>query len=255
MFSKPCHVCGETLEAKDLEAFGYAGLAHVRAEHPEEVPYPDLAVRNYFEGLARMTGGSERLDGLGGVEIHPVTEDRLDDWLAFFDFDGNVGLPENSACYCLEPHEWDPHQPPPELHHWRERREEMIGFFRAGHAFGYLAYVDGRPAGWVNAARRGDTALFRRGDPADGRTAAVACFVIAPPYRRHGLARQLLDRVLADAPGRGLDAVEAYPPNFDAPGERNFRGRRAMYDEAGFTEVKVRSRDVVMRREAGPVGE
>jgi GNAT superfamily N-acetyltransferase len=254
MFSKPCHACGEAIEAEDLGAFGEAGLAHVRAQHPDEVPYPDLAVRNYYEGLARMTGGSDRLDEIGEVEIHPVTEERLDDWLAFFDFDGNVGVPENSACYCLEPHELDPHQPAPELRHWTERREEMIGLLRAGKAFGYLAYVDGRPAGWVSAARRGDTALFRRGDEVDGRTAAVACFVIAPPYRRHALAPRLLDRVLADASARGLDAVEAYPPNFEPPAGRNFRGSRAMYDRAGFTEVKVRSRDIVMRRETGPAG-
>jgi GNAT superfamily N-acetyltransferase len=254
MPSTPCHICGEAIEGEDLAAIGEAGLAHVRARHPDEVPYPDMAVRNYFEGKARMTGGSERLAEIGAVEIHPVSEDRLDDWLAFFDFDGNVGVPENSACYCLEPHEWDPHQPIPEMRHWRERREEMIGLLRAGQAFGYLAYVDGRPAGWVNASRRGDTALFRRGDEVDDHTAAVACFVIAPPYRRHGLAQRLLERVVADAPVRGLDTVEAYPPNFDPPGGRNFRGSRAMYDRAGFTEIKVRSRDVVMRRDAGPVG-
>jgi GNAT superfamily N-acetyltransferase len=251
MLSTPCHVCGEAIEGEDLGAVGQAGLAHVRARHPDEVPYPDMAVRNYFEGQARMTGGSERLAEIGAVEIHPVTEDRLDDWLAFFDFDAMVGVAENSACYCLEPHELDPHQPLPEQRHWRERREEMVGLLRAGTAFGYLAYVDGRPAGWVNASRRGDTALFRRGDTRDDQTVAVACFAIAPPYRRHGLARRLLERVVADAPDRGLGAVEAYPPSRDMPGGRNFRGGRKMYDAAGFTEVKVRSRDAVMRREAG----
>src|SRR5262245_25379566 len=172
MLSTPCHVCGEAIEGEDLGAVGAAGLAHVRARHPVEVPYPDMAVRNYFEGQARMTGGSERLAEIGEVEIHPVTEDRLDDWLAFFDLDAMVGVAENSGCYCLEPHELDPHQPRPEMHHWRERREEMLRLFRAGQAFGYLAYVDGRPAGWVNAARRGDTALFRRGDEVDDRTVA-----------------------------------------------------------------------------------
>ncbi|MGH9005738.1 MAG: hypothetical protein ACRDYV_21635, partial [Acidimicrobiia bacterium] len=86
MLSTPCHVCGEAIEGEDLGAIGEAGLAHVRARHPDEVPYPDMAVRNYFEGQARMTGGSERLAEIGAVEIHPVSEDRLDDWLAFFDF-------------------------------------------------------------------------------------------------------------------------------------------------------------------------
>jgi GNAT superfamily N-acetyltransferase len=255
MLSTPCHVCGEAIEGEDLTAVGEAGLAHARARHPDEVPYPDMAVRNYYEGQARMTGGSERLAQIGEVEIHPVTEDRLDDWLAFFDFDAMVGVAENSACYCLEPHEWDPHQPPPEMRTWRERREEMVGLFRAGKAFGYLAYVDGRPAGWVNASRRGDTALFRRGDAGDDRTVAVACFAIAPPYRRHGLAQRLLERVIADARDRGLDAVEAYPPHGDVAGGRNFRGGRKMYDAAGFSEVKVRSRDTVVRRSAGPAGE
>ena len=45
----------------------------------------------------------------------------------------------------------------------------------------------------------------------------MACFAVAPPYRRHGLARQLLARVVVDAPGRDLDAVEAYPPRADVP--------------------------------------
>ena len=74
MPSTPCHVCGEAIEGEDLAAIGEAGLAHVRARHPDEVPYPDMAVRNYFEGQARMTGGSERLaeshaTGMSGSNI------------------------------------------------------------------------------------------------------------------------------------------------------------------------------------------
>jgi GNAT superfamily N-acetyltransferase len=240
-------MCGTVLEAADLEAFGHVGLAHVRAEHTD-LPYPDMAVRNYFEGEARMTGGSERLDEIGEVEIHPVTEDRLDDWLDFFDHDMAVGTPENSACYCLEPHELAPHQPLPPPRHWTERRTMMIDLLRGGHAFGYLAYVDGRPAGWVNASLRGNTTLFRRGDDADDTTATVACFAVAAPYRGHGLAPQLLARVIADARDRGADAVEAYPGNPGVGTEPNFRGPRKMFDDAGFQEVKIRRFDTVVRR-------
>jgi GNAT superfamily N-acetyltransferase len=247
VIARPCFRCGEPVEGEDLTAYGRAGLAHVRATHPE-MPDGDMAVRNYFEAVARMTGGSARLDALGPVEVHPVTEDRLDDWLDFFDHHAMVDVPDNAACYCLEPHELSPGDPLPVPRHWTERRAEMLDRLRAGAAFGYLAYVDGRPAAWVNASRRADTSLFRRGDDVDATTMAVACFAVAPPYRGHGLARRLLDRVVADAGGRGATAVEAYPPLGEVPSGVNFRGGRSMYDAAGFTEVKVRSRDVVVRR-------
>ena len=111
---------------------------------------------------------------------------------------------------------------------------------RAGTMFGYLAYVDGRPAAWVNASRRA-TPRCSGGATADARTAAVACFAVAPPYRRHGLAQQLLARVMADAPA-GAWTVEAYPPQGQRAGRRELPGRAAMYDAAGFAEVKVRPR-------------
>jgi GNAT superfamily N-acetyltransferase len=248
MITRPCDMCGETVTGEDLDGFGRAGVVHVHAAHPD-LPYGDLAVRNFFEGEARATGGTERLDTVGAVEIHPVTEDRIDDWLDFFDHHAMVGLPQNSACYCLEPHELSPKAPPAPFRHWRERRAIMIERLRAGTTFGYLAYVDGRPAGWVNASRRADCSLYRRGDEVDATTVAVSCFAVAPPYRGHGLARRLLDRVVADASGRGAGGVEAYPGNDSPPIEHlRFRGGRRMYESAGFTEIKVRTFDTVVRR-------
>jgi GNAT superfamily N-acetyltransferase len=248
VISRPCGMCGTVVEGEDLEAYGWAGLAHVRQAHTD-LPYGDMAVRNFLEGEARMTGGSERLDTIGEVEIHPVTEDRIDDWLEFFDHHMAVGTPQNSGCYCLEPHELTPHEPLPAQRHWTERRATMIDMLRQGHAFGYLAYVDGRPAGWVNASLRGNTTLFRRGDDQDARTATVACFALAPPYLGHGLAPRLLARVVADAGARGADWVEAYPAKPGVGTEPNFRGPRAMYERAGFQEVKIRTYDMVVRKQ------
>jgi hypothetical protein len=237
-------MCGAIIEADDLEAYGRAGLAHLREAHPE-LPYPDMAVRNTYEGEARMTGGAERLDTIGEVEIHPVTEDRIDDWLDFFDHHMAVGKPQNSACYCLEPHELAPHQPRPQQAHWTERRATMIDLLRGGHAFGYLAYVDGRPAGWVNASLRGNTTLFRRGDDADRDGRLLRHRRAVPgPWAGPTPAR----RVVADAPRRGVDAVEAYPGNPGVGTQPNFRGPRKMFDEAGFQEVKIRTLDTVVRR-------
>lgn len=237
--------CGAAIQAETLEAFSDAFLRHVRGDHADW-PYPDFAVRNVGEALARLTGSTERLAEIGPIEVHPVTPDRVDDWLSFFDHDAFAGRPVIAMCYCLEPHlRNDAIQP------WRERRAAMVALFGVGAAFGYLGYVDGRPGGWVNAAMRGFQ-LARRGDdaePPDRHVVAITCFNIAPPYRGHGLAAALLDRVIADAASRGARWVEAYPLN-DGHGVEvvNFRGPRSLYDSRGFEVVKVRQRDTVVRR-------
>lgn len=248
MLTRTCPMCEATIEADDLDRFGDVWMAHVADAHAD-LPFPDVAKRNYGEGLARMTGSTERVETIGAVEIHPVTADRVDDWLDLFDHDVFAGKPEWSACYCAEPHLLDPANPGVEMLPWREKRQLMVDRLRAGTTVGYLAYVDGRPAGWVNASQRGDYSLFERGDADDACTVGVSCFAIAPPYRGHGLAKQLLDRVVADAASRDATAIEAYPFNADTELHGpNFRGARAMYDARGFAEVKVRQRDTVVRR-------
>lgn len=130
----------------------------------------------------------------------------------------------------------------------------MVERLRGGTTFGYLAYVDGRPAGWVNASLRSDYGLFRHADP-DGPAPAsvigVSCFVIAPPFRRHGIASALLDQVIADASGRGASWIEGYPHNKPEEGDAgHFRGPRSMYDARGFEPIKVREHDTVVRLRA-----
>jgi GNAT superfamily N-acetyltransferase len=245
-----CFECGATIEAGDLPELGHRFLAHARGSH--DWPYPDQAVRNYAEATQRLTGPAERLAELGELTIHPVTEDRLDDWVAFFDHQAFVGRPEWAACYCLEPHVAVADAPQEaDVPHWRANREAMLRRLRDGSSFGYLAYVDDRPAGWVNASLRADYTLHPGGDadPPGTEVVGISCFVIAPPYRRHGLAAALLDRVLADAAGRGAGWIEAYPFTEVPDGDGgNFRGPRPMYDVRGFEPVRTRARDTVVRR-------
>jgi GNAT superfamily N-acetyltransferase len=243
--------CGTTIAGDDLGGLGDTFIAHVRADHTDW-PFPDGAIRNYAEATQRLTGPSERLDAVGEIEVHPVTADRLDDWAYFFDHDGFVGNPAWAACYCHEPHVASPDDPEGEDLPWHERRERMLDMLGDGRSFGYLAYVDGKAAGWVNASKRSDYSLYRLGsgaDPADGDVVGLSCFVIAPPYRRHGLAQRLLERVVADAPGRGVAYVEAYPPTeARADDAGNFRGPMSMYEANGFEPTEQRGRNTVMRR-------
>lgn len=173
-----CDECGATIEGADLEAFGDAYIAHVRSRHPEW-PFPDVAIRNVAEATQRLTGSTTRLPTIGAVTIHPVSEERIADWLAFFDHDGFAGNPVDAVCYCSSPHVFPPGQEGgAEMRSWRQNRELMVDLFRAGRAFGYLAYVDGRPAGCVNASNRAECSQLRlTGDvsPRDGEVICIAC--------------------------------------------------------------------------------
>jgi GNAT superfamily N-acetyltransferase len=248
-----CEACGAVVRGDDMGAFGDAFIAHVRQAHPDW-PYSDVDVRNYAEATQRLADATERVDEIGALEVHPVTEDRLEDWLAFFDRDAFAGNPAWAACYCSEPHVAKPEVPPEERESstWQANRELMRERLRSGGTFGYLAYVEGRPAGWVNASLRACYTLYAQGTgatPPDGEVIGISCFAVAPPYRRHGVASRLLDRVLADAPGRGARWVEAYPFKDEKEGDAaHFRGPRALFESRGFVPVVERERDVIVRR-------
>ncbi len=243
-----CFACDAAIEAEDVKTICDLFVAHGQSDH--DWSHPEQAVRNYAQNFAevaeRQTGGTERLTEIGGITVHPVTEERLDDWLRFFDNEAFADNPEEGSCYCLSPH--DPETDEPELL-WTVKRAAMIERIRTRGTFGYLAYVDDNPAGWVNASARSDYGLFASVDP-DGpdpsTVIGVSCFVIAPAFRKHGVASHLLDRVIEDAPSRGASWIEGYPR--DEPfTTHSFRGPKSMYDARGFEVIETRDRDTVVR--------
>jgi GNAT superfamily N-acetyltransferase len=250
-----CFECNALVEAADAAALEDAFVAHGRSVHLWS--YPEQALRNYArnfaEAVERLSGDAERLADIGDVVVHPVTADRIEDWLAFFDRDGFAGNPDWASCYCLHPHVPAPPEMPERP--WRESRATVAGRLRDGATYGYLAYVDGKPAGWVNASLRVRYGLFADVDPAGpdpARVIGVSCFVIAPPYRRHGIASALLDRVIADAPARGAAWIEGYPHSEpDQNDAGHFRGPRSMYEARGFVPVETKDRYIVQRLSVG----
>jgi GNAT superfamily N-acetyltransferase len=242
----------ERFEGEEVEPVVAGLLAHVRAAH--DLPYSDDEIttwaRNFVEATGREDGPTERLPAIGAIEVHPVTAERIDDWLHFFDRDAFPDNPDWGSCYCLGPHTGDVPERP-----WRDVRADMIERLRSGATLGYLAYVDGRVAGWVNASLRSTYALYADVDP-DGpareSVAGVSCFVVAPPYRRHGVSAALLDRVIADGADRGAAYVEGYPRRDGETGDAaEFRGPRALFDARGFAPVEDQERYTVVRRPAG----
>jgi GNAT superfamily N-acetyltransferase len=246
-----CFGCDALIEADTSDAIADAFVAHGQASHTWT--YPEEAIRNYArnygEATERLTGDKERLPEIADVTVHPVTEDRIGDWLRFFDHDGFADNPDWASCYCLEPHV--PATPAMPERAWRETRRTVAERLRGGSTFGYLAYIGGRAAGWVNASLRSEYGLYRDVDPngPDAKSViGISCFVVAPPFRRHGVASALLNRVIADASARGAAWIEAYPRNDPEAGDAaHFRGPRSMYDARGFEPVRVRECDTVVR--------
>lgn len=253
-----CDGCSVVVEGADLHTFSDAYLAHVHAVHPDW-PFPDMAVRNFAEATQRITGSTVRLATIGAVEIYRVSEARIPDWLSFFDCDAFAGNPVDAVCYCVGPHviprgEWGGL----EARYWRANRDLMVELLRTDRAFGYLAYADGKPAGWLNASRRSDCAMYRLGpdvEPPDSAVISLACFGVAPPYRGHGMVGLLLDRAIADAPARGARWLEAYPYKDQTDvDDDNWRGTATILAARGFRSIGTDGLTDVMRLSVGEPG-
>lgn len=93
-----------------------------------------------------------------GIEVRKLSPDLLDDWLEFFDKVVFETSDEWEGCYCM-------------CYHWNKEMQQKkpwnftkadgpynrhcaIKFIKAGKMQGYLAYVNGKVVGWVNANNR-----------------------------------------------------------------------------------------------------
>jgi len=91
-----CFGCDALIEADSSDAVVDAFVAHGQAGHSWAYPEDALRTyaRNYADANERLTGGTERLPEIAPVTVHPLTRDRIDDWLRFFDHDGTGGVVE-----------------------------------------------------------------------------------------------------------------------------------------------------------------
>ena len=111
----------------------------------------------------------------------------------------------------------------------RALREALL---ERGEYDGYLLYADGAPVGWCQVGPRDRLAKLVRW--------AITCFLIAPGFRGQGLARALLEAVLADLRRRGdVRRVEAFPRR-GAGGDvlALWNGPEALFRATGFSVVK-----------------
>jgi GNAT superfamily N-acetyltransferase len=234
MASYTCDSCGQTIEAIDETALIALVAGHFDEVHAD-YGITETAVRDYFAAAHRLTGSTERLDDIGPIETFPVTPERLDDILDFFDHDAFAGMPEWASCYCMFHHvdqdDWA-HRT------WQQNRSDLAEMIRSGTTTGVVAYAAGKVVGWCNASLRREFPGDADGTDADNTVLVTRCFQVAPPYRGHGIARRLLDVAINLARQRGCSAVEAFPnPDPDASNPEAYPGPVALYRSAGFDVV------------------
>jgi ribosomal protein S18 acetylase RimI-like enzyme/uncharacterized protein YndB with AHSA1/START domain len=192
-----------------------------------------------------------RLPKIGDVEIHDVTPERLVDYQGFFDHYAFRDYPAWQSCYCMETHrtqaaeEWAARTA-------AENRRDMSAGIVEGKVTGLLAYADGKPVGWCNYGEttRLSGVMNKLGLSAEDHegVGSVACFVIAAPYRGHGVASRLLDAAVERLRQRGVRAVEAYPRRSEDSAQANYRGPLGMFLRAGFEPYRETDKNLVVRK-------
>ncbi|GAB3744665.1 GNAT family N-acetyltransferase [Microlunatus parietis] len=189
------------------------------------------------------------------VEVHPVTADRWDELVEFFERKGpRGGIPMPGSCWCRAWHE-ESDQPRP------VRKAAMKADVDASRTVGLLGYVDGPAIGWVAVSPRSDQPRLERSrhygpEPGDADVFAITCFYVQLEARGSGIASALLDAAIDYARRLGASAVDVFPKAGDAPhisssrrAEENYHwmGRRSWYDARGFTVIRDPGKRLVMR--------
>jgi GNAT superfamily N-acetyltransferase len=184
----------------------------------------------------------------GLYTIRALSPELLNDYLAFFDQDAFADNPRWGFCYCYFNHA--PHH----LMDWNQRtasenRSSVSDLIRDNQMHGYLAYFDGKPVGWCNAASR--TQMTNLPDDEDlpvHRIGSIVCFIIAKPYRGRGIARRLLEAACEGFCQQGFELAEAYPFKGAQGDAANHYGPLTMYLAAGFEPYREVDGVMIVRK-------
>ena len=131
-----------------------------------------------------------------------------------------------------------------------------------GRALGAAHRAHGSVVGWMHAAPRHKLPhCFERMkfappsvEVAAHEAAVIVCFVIAPAWRRRGVASALLDFALADFAARGIAVVDAFPfkaGDGTSPAD-HYHGPAALFASRGFVPIADHPDLTAVRRRLVP---
>ncbi|MEY4390741.1 MAG: hypothetical protein RLZZ400_484 [Actinomycetota bacterium] len=167
------------------------------------------------------------------IEVRPLTYQEIDNFLQFMDGPAFETNPQWGECYCqfyLNSAEDQTDQPGM----GPINRQKACDRVANGTMHGYIAYVDGKPIGWVAANKANNFKLL---PPTDDDVARVLCFIVARDYQGRGVATALLEHAVSDLKEQGFRLIEAAPLASDEFQSWGYRGKLSTFKKAGFVEV------------------
>ncbi len=242
-------VCRAEVTAETEESLFEALRNHCDEVHAE-LGITDDQVRGNLAMMAKMTPWDGQPKSLARpIEVHPLTPDRQEDFLSYFDHDAFTDNPGWASCYCFY-YRFDGGQERWNQRTAEENRSAQADAIAIGEASGFLAYADGAVVGWCHAAPRGDLPLLDTGATNEGndRVAAIVCFNVKPAHRGQGVAKSLLTAACEGMAIRGFNVLEAYPLENPKDSGQAYHGALSMYLGSGFQEVGKQGHYVVVRK-------
>ncbi|HJS29182.1 MAG TPA: GNAT family N-acetyltransferase [Anaerolineales bacterium] len=189
------------------------------------------------------------------IEILPLTPDRLSDWMSLFDHTAFTDNPDWASCYCqfyLADHtakDW-------ETRSGNENRSASSVSIVTGKLQGFMAFTDDIPIGWCHAAPRTLIPNLQTEPELDvddlQEVGSIVCYIVAPRFRRQGVARELLEAACTGLQEQGLSIAEAYPRKDAASDASNYHGALSMYLDSGFEVFRELERVIVVRKTLNP---
>ena len=171
-------------------------------------------------------------------EIYALSEDKIDDFIYFFDELAFSDDDEWKGCYCVFYHVSD------DSSEKIDRKKMAIELIKQKKLNGYLAYCDGKVIGWCNTSDKksyprivNDKTLWDKNDD-NKRIKSIVCFTIALSMRSKGVATKLLERICAGTKSENYDYIESYPRKDVKEFSRNYKGTVGMYKKLGFDLYK-----------------
>lgn len=174
------------------------------------------------------------------LAILPLTPERWPDLEAVF---LARGCSVARGCWCMYYRESGAFIVPGMKKAAEVRKGKLRALAAKGPPPGLIAYLGGKPAGWVTLGPREDFKRLERSRAMkavdDKPVWSIICFVVPSEFRGRGVAAALLEGAVAYARSQGATLIEAYPkdPDGRASDDAMWFGAKSMYVKAGFEEV------------------